>query len=64
MNEKELRQQIRIMIASVNDKYPKMPLLKWMDFEDAIVHLVKTSGESEIRTHETFTSASLAKKLG
>lgn len=41
MSEEELRKQIRIMIATVNDRYPKMPILKWLDFEDAIVHLVK-----------------------
>lgn len=34
------RQKIRVMIASLNEKYPKMPLLMWQDFEDAIVHLI------------------------
>jgi hypothetical protein len=43
MNEAEVRKSIRILIASLNEKYPKMPLIKWVDFEDGIVYLVKTA---------------------
>ena len=50
--ESKTRENVRLSIAIVNEKYPKMPLLKWQDFEDAIVAVTKDVGRDLIKTLE------------
>jgi len=41
MSEQKLRAAIRTIIASINEKYPHVPLLQWQDFEDQIIYLIQ-----------------------